>query len=457
MKRSLSSKLILSFLAVALLTVLVVSVVIRLNSGTSLMELVVEQQTSLLSESVKTYYADNGNLNGFIYYYQRINPDGGNQPAKPGEGMGQGRQLRGLYGLVDTDFKALLPTFGIPVGESVPEEKIKHAVAVEVDGQTIAWIIPDTTRQFELSAEEQLFLQRTNLAIGLAALAGVLVAVGMGIFLARMLVKPIRQLTKASAELAQGNLQQQVPVTSGDELGQLSATFNRMSRELARADEDRKRLTADITHDLSTPIQIISGYMEMLDEGQVALTPQRVEILKTELEHLRRLVGDLGTLTQVEAGGLDFQFQQINPVSLLQSVVQTYQPIAARQGITLSLIPAADIPEILVDEGRMIQVLKNLVENALRYTGKDGEIKLSVIYDGKTRVRVIDNGIGIDAEDLPYVFDRFYKAEKARGANSGKMGLGLAICKALVTAQGGEIIAKSEGKGFGTTMEISFP
>ncbi len=456
MKRSLTSKLVLSFLAVALLTVLVVSVVIRLNSSVSLMELVIEQQTALISESVKTYYANNGSLEGFSHYYQSTYSEG-NQPGKPGEGMGQGRQLRGLYGLVDTEFNAILPTFGIPVGQMVPEDRIKHAVAVEVDGKTIAWIIPDTTRQFELSAEEQLFLQRTNLAIGLAAIAGVLVAVGMGFFLARMLVKPIRQLTKASAELAQGKLQQEVPVTSNDELGQLTTTFNQMSSELARADEDRRRLTADITHDLSTPIQIISGYMEMLDEGQVTLTPQRVEILKTELDHLRRLVGDLGTLTQVEAGGLDFQLQRINPVSLLQSVVQTYQPIAARQGVTLSLIPAADVPDILVDEGRMIQVLKNLVENALRYTGKEGEIKLSVINDGRTRLKVTDNGMGISAEDLPYVFDRFYKAEKARGANSGKMGLGLAICKALVNAQGGEIIAKSEGRGLGTTMEISFP
>lgn len=420
------------------------------------MELVVEQQISLLSESVKNYYTNNGSLEGFTYYDQRTNP-AGNQPGKSGDGMGQGRQLRGLYGLVDTEYKAVLPAFGIPVGQKVSEDKIKHAVAVEVNGKTIAWIIPDVTRQFELSAEEQLFLHRTNLAIGLAALAGVLVAVGMGFFLARMLLKPIRQLTKASAELAQGKFQQQVPVTSGDELGQLSATFNRMSSELARADEDRKRLTADITHDLSTPIQIISGYMEMLDEGQVSLTPQRVEILKTELDHLRRLVGDLGTLTQVEAGGLDFQLQQINPVSLLQSVVHTYQPIAARQGVTLTLDPTAEVPHILVDEGRMIQVLKNLVENALRYTRKNGEINLSAIYDGKTKLRVTDNGIGISSEDLPYVFDRFYKAEKSRGANSGKMGLGLAICKALVTAQGGEIIAKSEGIGLGTTMEIVFP
>ena len=455
MKHSLSKKLIFSYLAVALLTIFVVSVVIRLNSGTSLMELVVEQQTALLSESVKTYYSENGTLEGFFTYYQLTNPDF-NKSDKPGGGAGQGRQLRGLYGLVDADYKALLPNFGYPIGQIVPVDKVKNAVAVEVDGQTIAWIIPDTTRQFELSAEEQLFLQRTNLAIGMASLAGVLVAVGMGFLLARMLVKPIRRLTKASAELAHGNFQQQVPVTSQDELGQLTATFNQMSSELARVDEDRKRLTADITHDLSTPIQIISGYMEMFEEGKVELTHDRVNDLKTELDHLRRLVGDLGTLTQVEAGGLDFHLQKVSPSALLDSVYLTYQPIAARQNIQLILVQNINIPKILVDEGRTTQVLKNLIENALRYTDKNGIITLSADSTDKVRISVMDNGAGISAEELPFVFDRFYRADKARGANSGKMGLGLAICKAFVTAQGGEITARSGGKDKGTSIEIAF-
>ena len=462
MKRSLSSKLILSYLAVALLTVLVVSVVIQLNSGKSLMELVVEQQTAFLSESVKTYYIENGTLNGFMDYFQRTNPDAlksgkpGNQTGA-GSGAGQGRQMRGLYGLVDAEYKALFPSFGYPIGQIVPETNLQGAVPVQIDGLTIAWIIPDTTRKIELSAEEQLFLQRTNLAIGLAALAGILVAVIMGIFLTKLIVKPIRRLTRASAELAHGNLQQQVPVTSQDEMGQLTATFNQMSSELARVDDDRKRLTADITHDLSTPIQIISGYMEMFEEGKVALTPQRVDIVKTELDHLRRLVGDLGTLTQVEAGGLDFQLQKINPHSLLDSVYQTYQPIAAQKNVQLILAQNVITPDILVDAGRLTQVLKNLIENALRYTGKNGKITLSTIYDDKVHILVEDNGSGIDAEDLPYIFDRFYRADKARTTNSGKMGLGLAICEALVTAQGGEIIAKSEGRGKGTIMEITFP
>jgi len=193
-----------------------------------------------------------------------------------------------------------------------------------------------------------------------------------------------------------------------------------------------------------------------LEEGEVALTPQRIEIIKTELGHLRRLVGDLSTLTQVEGGGLDIQLQPAQPAELLERVYHAYQPIAARQGVELALDVPESAPSILVDEGRMVQVLKNLVENALRYTPRGGTIQLGAVAGNRVELRVKDSGAGIDAKDLPYVFDRFYSADKARGANSGKMGLGLAICKALVTAQGGTISAESGGKGQGTTIVMAF-
>jgi signal transduction histidine kinase len=458
MKRSLKAKFILSYLAVALLTVLVVSVVIRLTSGQSLMNLVVEQQTALLTESVQTYYTANGSLVGFFNYYLQTNH---RQPApdQPGDFLDKptkGEDIRGVYGLVDAEYRVLMPTFGYEIGQTLPQDRLKGAVAVKVDGETVAWILPDTSRQFTLSAEEELFLKRTNLAIGLSALAGVLVAVVMGFLLTSSLIKPIRRLTQASQELARGNLQQQVPVTSQDELGLLTTTFNQMSTDLARVDEQRKRLTADITHDLSTPLQIISGYIEMLEEGEVTLTPQRISIIKTEIDHLRRLVSDLTTLTQVEAGGLEIQTQVVQPASLLERVFHAYQPIAARQGVDLVLNVSENSPKILVDEGRIQQVLKNLVENALRYTPEGGQICLGLKVGEKIQFYVQDNGSGIEAEDLPYVFDRFYRADKNRSGNGGKMGLGLAICKALVTAQGGSISAESAGKDQGTTMIIAF-
>jgi len=284
----------------------------------------------------------------------------------------------------------------------------------------------------------------------------VLAAVAMGFFLSSRLLKPIRRLTQASQALAHGDLQQQVPVTSQDELGQLTATFNQMSADLTRADQQRKRLTADITHDLSTPLQIISGYIEMLEDGEVTLTPQRIDIIKTEIEHLRRLVGDMTTLTQVEAGALEITLQPVSPAALLQRIYQAYQPIAARSGVELILEQSEPLPFIQVDEGRMLQVLKNLVDNALRYTPAGGSIILSAAADARVQLRVKDTGTGIEPEDLPYVFDRFYRADKARSGSSGKLGLGLAICKALVMAQGGTIAAESAGKHQGATMVITF-
>jgi signal transduction histidine kinase len=334
---------------------------------------------------------------------------------------------------------------------------LNKKIAVEVNGQTIAWILPDTGYQFKLSAEEQLFLQRTTFAIGIAALAGVLAAVAMGFLLSDRLLKPIRRLTQASQALARGELQQQVPVTSQDELGQLTTTFNQMSADLVQADQQRKRMTADITHDLSTPLQIIAGYIEMLEEDTVTLTPQRIQTIKTEIENLRRLVGDLSTLSQVEAGGLELHLQPVPSSTLMQRIYHAYQPIAARQGVDLALEALEPAPSILVDEGRMLQVLKNLVDNALRYTPTGGKITLSTIMqDDRVLLQVGDSGSGIDLEDLPYVFDRFYRADKARSANSGKMGLGLAICKALVVAQGGAIAAESDGKDLGTRVTITF-
>ena len=457
MKRSLKGKLILSYLVIALLTVVVVSALIRLTSGQSLMNLVVEQQTAQLKEAVQTYYVANGSLTGFFTAYIQVD----NQLPPPNQTGDRGappqsREIRGLHGLVDIEYRAVIPTFGFDIGQAVPAAQVKNPVAVEVDGETIAWIIPDTKFTFKLSAEEELFLQRTNLAIGLAALAGVLAAVAMGFLLAGGLLKPIRRLTKASSLLAAGNLQQKVPVASQDELGQLTTTFNKMSDDLFQADLQRKRMTADITHDLSTPLQIISGYMEMLEEGEVALTPQRIDIIKTEIEHLRRLVDDMTTLTRVETGALEIRLQPVQPSFLLERIYQAYLPIAARQRVQMALDVPEAIPSILVDEGRMLQVLKNLVENALRYTPKDGKITLAAQASEKVQMRVSDSGSGIEPDDLPYVFDRFYRADKAREGNSGKMGLGLAICRALVTAQGGVISAESQGKGLGTTIVIAF-
>lgn len=463
MNRSLRLKLIVSFLVVALISVVVISVTLRMSSNERLFRLVVDKQAAVIKEDALTYYQENGTWVGFFDYikttnkppdlFREINPDN-----KPPDVIVGDREKRPLVAMVNLHNRLIFPAFGLNVGEELPSKYIEDKIPLDLDGETIAYLIPDRNIKFKLSTEEEIFLERTNNMILMAAIIGVAGAIIMGVLLAGILLKPIRNLMQASQAMAAGDLDQQVPVTSRDELGQLSEAFNKMSMDLKYADEQRKQMTADITHDLGTPLQVISGYMEMLENEPNGLTPKRIEIITTEIEHLRRMLEDLNMLSQADGKNLGVQVDLIDPGQLMDQIYQIYQPMMDKEGIVFKKEIQPHLPLITLDEGRMLQVLKNLVENAMRYTYKDGEITLQVkSLQNKIMFIVQDNGDGIDANDLPHIFDRFYRVDSSRTGRGGKAGLGLTISKALVQAQGGIINAFSDGLGMGTTMQIVFP
>ncbi|HOZ37940.1 MAG TPA: ATP-binding protein [Anaerolineaceae bacterium] len=455
MKKSLKTRLILTYAAVALVTVLVALLFVRFRSGQSLRNLVIDQQVEEMSVMVEEYYTTNQSLDGFVYYYlSTMLRSGGDSPFFQPPRDSDPEDIRGIRGLVDTDGKTLLPTQNLPVGVVVPERWLDGAREVEVDGVAVAWILIDE-KSLELSRSEQMFMGQVNLAIAIAAGAGILTAVITGVLLAAGILKPIRKLTEASEQMAQGALGQQVDVSSKDEIGRLSESFNRMSIDLARADAERKRLTADITHDLSTPLQIVSGYIEMYENGDVSLNPQQLGIIKAELENLKRLVGDLTVLTQAEGGGVEILLSPVAPNQLLEQIAEAFQPLANQQGVELRLDLDQTPVMINADDGRMLQVFKNLMENALRHTPNDGTVTLASKVGERVELSVADTGDGIAAEDLPLIFERFYQADKARTGSKGKMGLGLAICKALVELQGASIRAESAGIGQGTKIIVT--
>ena len=455
MKKSLKTRLILSYAAVALVTVLVALLFVQFRSGQSLRNLVIDQQVEEMSVMVEEYYTTNQSLDGFVYYYlSTMLRSGGDSPFFQPPRDSDPEDIRGIRGLVDTDGKTLLPTQNLPVGVVVPERWLDGAREVEVDGVAVAWILIDE-KSLELSRSEQMFMGQVNLAIAIAAGAGILTAVITGVLLAAGILKPIRKLTEASEQMAQGALGQQVDVSSKDEIGRLSESFNRMSIDLARADAERKRLTADITHDLSTPLQIVSGYIEMYENGDVSLNPQQLGIIKAELENLKRLVGDLTVLTQAEGGGVEILLSPVAPNQLLEQIAEAFQPLANQQGVDLRLDLDQTPVIISADEGRMLQVFKNLMENALRHTPNGGTVTLASKVGEQVELSVADTGEGIAAEDLPLIFERFYQADKARTGSKGKMGLGLAICKALVELQGASIRAESAGVGQGTRITVT--
>ena len=230
-----------------------------------------------------------------------------------------------------------------------------------------------------------------------------------------------------------------------------------MSEELEHSNRLRRKMTADIAHDLRTPLSVIMGYTEALNDGKLEPTPEMFDTLHTETQHLSRLVDDLKTLSLADAGELPLIYQRIAPDVLLKRTASAHKVQAEQQDIAIQVQAAPELPEIEVDVERMVQVLGNLMSNALRYTLPGGQITLASGRAGEqVWLSVADNGEGIPAEDLPHVFERSYREDKARRHPEVETGLGLSIAKSLVEAQGGTISAASE-IGIGTTFTIHLP
>jgi signal transduction histidine kinase len=230
-----------------------------------------------------------------------------------------------------------------------------------------------------------------------------------------------------------------------------------MSQAVARANAARRQMTADVAHELRTPLTVIAGYIESMRDGVLAPTPERLSVIYAEIEHLQHLVGDLRTLSQADAGELKLHKQLVSPDELLQQARAAFEHQAAQKGVRLELNLNGEIPPITLDETRMAQVLSNLLSNALRLTPAGGRVVLGATATGDgVTLTVQDTGPGIAPADLPFIFDRFYRADPSRAEERGESGLGLAIVKSLVDAHQGTIEAQSD-LGRGTSFFIHLP
>jgi signal transduction histidine kinase len=461
--RSLAGKLTLAFLAVGLTVALLVGAFIWLSSAGQLERLVVDQQRSEYESILVTYYQSNGSWNGVEEYLRRtvfqprgeeFPPAGDNHPQPGGEGR---RGPRLMFGLADPQGNIVLPLFPeYPNGSHVPEQVLAQGEPLELNGQMIGVLIT-APRPPGLNPAELAYLQRATVALLVASAGAVLVALLVGALLARTLTRPLRALTHATHRMAGGELEQEVDVGSADEIGELATAFNQMSRELARANLARRQMTADIAHEIRTPLTVIAGYIESMRDGVLAATPERLSVIYSEIDHLQRLVGDLRTLSQADAGRLKLNRQPLAPLELLAQARAAFEHQAAQNGIRLELVAGGSLPDLNLDETRMAQVLSNLITNALRFTPVGGRVTLGAAQvDGQVRLTVTDTGQGIAPEDLPFVFERFYRADKSRSEDSGESGLGLSIAKALVEAHGGRLTVQS-APGRGSTFEVLLP
>jgi two-component system, OmpR family, sensor histidine kinase BaeS len=466
-RRSLNVNLILAFIGVAFSATAIAAVFVRLTTNDSLAQFIIDQQRSSMVQSLANYYTVHGSWNGVEESWEDMQrqsiptPNPPSPTKEPGPEPSTGRPFnekfrRNLFGLADMEGKIIVSVDqDYPVGSSPPQELFSSKTVIEVNGKTVGTIL--TAKHISrFSPEEALFLERTNQALLISIITGLLVAVIIGSILARKLTLPLRDLTQAAQNIAEGQLEQEVKVTSQDEIGQLAVAFNQMSREVARVNASRRQMTADIAHDLRTPLTVIAGYIESMQDGVLQPTPERLALIYKEIERLQNMVGDLRMLSQADAGELTLHPQKIRPKALLDQAAALFQHHAKRYSVTIGVDAPDDLPEIMVDEARMMQVLDNLISNALRYTPEEGQITLSgKRINGNVELSVQDNGSGITPEELPLIFDRFHRADKSRHADEGESGLGLAIVKALVESQGGKVWAESD-PGEGAAFKMRF-
>jgi signal transduction histidine kinase len=275
----------------------------------------------------------------------------------------------------------------------------------------------------------------------------------------RQVATPLADVMAAVDSVAEGDLSARVPDYGPGEFGRLARSFNRMAEELERSDRQRRNLTADVAHELRTPLHIIQGNLEGILDHVYEPTEEHISATLDEAQALARLVEDLRTLSLAEAGQLDLVREPIDVAELLADVCTSFSGQAEFAGIDLRLQIEGGEPLVVDgDMGRLDQVLGNLLSNALRYTPNEGTIALQAERaEDRVRIRVTDTGSGIPPEDLAYIFDRFWKGDRSRTRQHGAgSGLGLAIARQLVHAHGGTIQVES-AVGKGTTFTIELP
>lgn len=432
----LTSKLTLAFLLLSLIVIgLAVTLIWGLISYQFNQYLETQRQNNF-AVAAKNYYLEHRTWDGVDAYLreQHLLPplDEVNPPPQP-------------FVLVDTDRKVIVASAPYVVGEKVKQGTLDKGIPIESNGEVFGTVI-STGQPLVRNPIDQQYVNQINRGFWLAGLVGMLVALGFGLLLARSLTRPMRELTYATQEMAQGKLAQQIPVRSQDELGELAQSFNRMSADLARANQSRKQMTADIAHDLRNPLTVINGYLESLQDGKLKPTPERFAVMQSEVQHLQRLVEDLRILSLADAGELKLHLEPTLISDLLNRVAEAYRHQAEQNQIEIKVDAEPNLTEINLDPARMEQVLGNLVSNALRYTSQGGEIRLEAKQlNGSLSVSVSDNGSGIPADILPYIFERSFRGDASRSGSES--GLGLAIAKSIVELHGGIIRTESDENG----------
>ncbi|MCI0791615.1 MAG: HAMP domain-containing protein [Chloroflexi bacterium] len=463
---SLYKKILLAFVLVVLASTALTAFFANRSAATGLNVFVsrgAELRAQRLAPSLGNYYTRVGSWDGIGAVLEQnlalldSNRDRGNRQGGPLRRINAQRVALFLDQrviLADEQRKVIFDSDDAIMGETLNRRLLNLAVPVVVDGQRVGFVL---FAQQENDALAQQFFKGVNRGILLAALGAGALSLIVAAVLSRQLVAPVRRLTLAARGIAEGDLSQRVQESGGDEVGQLAVTFNQMAEKLETSEADRRQLLADIAHELRNPLSTIQGNLEGMLDGVLPLEPEQIATVHDQTLLLSRLIEDLRLLSLAQAGQLPLEKDYVDVRNLVEDVVDDFKPLAESRQVSLETDLANPLPRISVDRGRMSQVLANLVSNALRYVQDSGRIRVGAVsLNGFVEMSVSDNGAGISDEDLPHLFERFYRVDAARSRSAGGSGLGLAIAKELVEAHGGTIRVEST-LGEGSRFSFSIP
>lgn len=348
----------------------------------------------------------------------------------------------------------LIITYGLVVIVAVVVLAVVVRVLMARHVSSLVHTVPDTASSAMTEAHFLSLLNQSLIWAGLAALG---VAVLFSLVLARFIVRPLRDLSRAIRKIAAGDYRQRVELKSDDEIGELAQAFNDMAASLQQMEELRRDLVANVAHELRTPLTSIEGYLEAIEDGVYAADGDAVARIRSEAARLHRLVDDLTELSRLEAGQERLQKQPCRLADVVEAVIARLRSLFEEKGVALRVNVPRNLPRLTADAARMEQVLNNLLTNALRYTPSGGQVEIAASRQGDAvKLAVSDTGAGIPEKDLPHIFERFYRGDNSRSRATGGTGIGLTIVKHIVEGHGGTIAVASE-VGAGSRFEITLP
>ena len=470
MKNSLLIKLVAAFVVVVLASASMTALLANRAAGSEL-QVYVEQSDRRFVEALApllgNYYIDQeGSWEGVDQVLESAALAG--TVAQPGRGPQRGQQQAnridvGLFLssrrfiLTESSGQVVYDSADQSEGEVLPRETLAAGFGIvqTPTASPIGWIVLGQNPNTEL---EQAFISRFNRSIFFSSVGVGALAILIAVIIARRIVAPIRRVTAASQDLAAGNLSHRVPVTGNDEVGKLAHSFNDMAEKLEAGEAHRRRMLADVAHELRNPLTAMRGSLEGMVDGVLPMDRPQIAAVYDQTLVLSRLVEDLRLLSLAEAHQLPLEREPVRLNELVEQIAEDFQALALDSQVDIAVNAPRESPPMSVDRHRISQVMANLLSNALRYAGEGGSIHVDMRdVDSRVEVSIRDSGPGIAPDDLPHIFDRFYRAEKSRvRSTGGGSGLGLAIVKELVEAHGGRVWVES-APGQGATFTFTLP